>query len=75
MSTSTGLVDTEAAIGRLMRFLAVEGTTGNERAVGREVVAALTEAGVPRKAIRFDNANERIPLPTQTGNLIVSSSQ
>src|SRR5213078_283668 len=32
----------------------------------------LTEVGVPRRAIRFDTAHERIPLPTQTGNLIVT---
>ncbi|MEM7747002.1 MAG: M20/M25/M40 family metallo-hydrolase [Pseudomonadota bacterium] len=64
-------IDNEQAIERLMRFLAVEGVTGQERAIGAELVAALREAGVPRKAIRFDNANEKIPLPTQTGNLIV----
>src|SRR5438105_8215088 len=61
----------EAAINRLMRFLAVEGVTGEEKAIGKEVVAALLEAGVPRKAITFDHAHEHIPLPTQTGNLIV----
>src|SRR3974377_828223 len=60
------------AIERLMRFLSVEGVTGHERAIGREVVKALREAGVPANAIRFDNANERIPLPTETGNLIVT---
>jgi tripeptide aminopeptidase len=65
-------VDVEAATDRLMRFLAVEGVTGREKAIGREVVRALGEAGVPRKAIRFDAANERIPLPTETGNLIVT---
>ena len=27
---------------------------------------------MPEKAIRFDRANDRIPLPTQTGNLIVT---
>jgi tripeptide aminopeptidase len=66
------LLDSEAAIGTLMRFLAIEGVTGQERAIGKEVVAALVEAGVPKKAIRFDTANERIPLPTETGNLIVT---
>jgi tripeptide aminopeptidase len=72
MAVSDGLVDTKAAIALLMRFLAVEGITGRERAIGREVVAALIEAGVPRKAIHFDKANESIPLPTETGNLIVT---
>jgi tripeptide aminopeptidase len=36
------------------------------------VVGALRSTGVPAAAIRFDSAHERIPLPTQTGNLIVS---
>ena len=64
-------VDTEAAVGRLMRFLAVEGVTGREAMIGKELVAALKEAGVPARAIRFDDAHTRIPLPTETGNLIV----
>jgi tripeptide aminopeptidase len=64
--------DEKAAVERVMRFLAVEGVTGKEQAIGREVVKALREAGVPAGAIRFDDANERIPLPTQTGNLIVT---
>src|SRR5205823_6976647 len=65
-------IDAEAAIGRLLRFLAVEGVTGREAAIGREVVKALVEVGVPRKAIHFDRVNEQIPLPTETGNLIVT---
>jgi tripeptide aminopeptidase len=64
--------DDERAIERLLRFLAVEGTTGHEKAVGAEVTSALVEAGVPRRAIRLDDANQRIPLPTETGNLIVT---
>jgi tripeptide aminopeptidase len=64
--------DAEQAIMLLMRFLAVEGITGEEKAIGREVVAALLEGGVPKKAIHFDRANKKIPLPTQTGNLIVT---
>lgn len=66
------LIDRDVAIQRLMRFLAVEGTTGNEAAIAAEVTAALAEAGVPRTAIRLDDANKRIPLPTQTGNLLVN---
>ena len=65
-------VDTEPAIARLLRFLSIEGITGQEQAIGREVVKALVEAGVPRKAFHFDKAHEQIPLPTQTGNLIVT---
>jgi tripeptide aminopeptidase len=71
MTANDLTVDRELAIGRLMRFLAVEGITGQEEAIGAEVVKALLEAGVPRSALRFDQARKRIPVPTQTGNLIV----
>jgi len=64
--------DENAAIERLQRFLAVEGITGQEKAIARAVVGELESVGVPRRAIRHDSANERIPLPTQTGNLIVT---
>jgi tripeptide aminopeptidase len=64
-------VDTTAATDRLMRFLAVEGVTGKEAAIGRELHAGLRESGVPDDAIRLDDANTRIPVPTETGNLIV----
>jgi tripeptide aminopeptidase len=62
--------DTNAAIDRLMRFLSIEGVTGKEKAIAADVAKALREVGVPAGAIRYDTANERIPLPTQTGNLI-----
>ena len=65
-------LDADRAIARLMRFLAVEGITGQEKAIAAEVVKALKEDGVPAKAIRYDDANQRIPLLTQTGNLIVT---
>jgi tripeptide aminopeptidase len=64
--------DESKAVARLMRFLSVEGITGHEAAIGREVVAELVESGVSRRHIRFDDANRKIPLPTETGNLIVS---
>jgi len=64
-------VDTEVAIERLLRLLAVEGVTGREAKIGKELVGALKEAGVPARSIRFDDAHTRIPLPTETGNLIV----
>lgn len=64
--------DQDAAVDRLMRFLAVEGVTGREKAIAREVARSLEDMGVPRRAIRHDTAHERIPLPTETGNLIVS---
>jgi tripeptide aminopeptidase len=64
-------VDIDAATRRLMRFLAIEGVTGREALIGKELVAALKQSGVPARHIRFDDAHTRIPLPTQTGNLIV----
>jgi tripeptide aminopeptidase len=64
--------DHDAAVARLMRFLGIEGITGQEEAIGKQVVRELVGVGIPRKAIHFDGANERIPLPTQTGNLIVT---
>jgi tripeptide aminopeptidase len=72
MSVSDLGFDAERAIARLMRFLAVEGITGQEEAIGKEVVKSLVEAGIPRRAMTFDKAHEQIPLPTQTGNLIVT---
>jgi tripeptide aminopeptidase len=65
-------VNADEAVDRLLRLLAVEGVTGREKAVGQAVVRELVEAGVPRARIRFDRANEQIPLPTETGNLIVT---
>jgi tripeptide aminopeptidase len=64
-------LDHEAAVTRLVRFLAVEGITGQEEAIAREAVQALNEIGVPQDHVWFDKAHEKIPLPTQTGNLIV----
>ena len=64
-------IDVKTATDRLMRFLAVEGVTGKEAAIGRELSAALQESGVPATAIRLDDANTRIPVPTETGNLVV----
>jgi tripeptide aminopeptidase len=71
MSTNTLPVDVKAAEEHLMKFLSVEGITGQEAAIAVAVSDELKKVGVPASAIRFDDANKRIPLPTQTGNLIV----
>jgi tripeptide aminopeptidase len=63
--------DKERAIRLLLQLLSVPGITGHEKTIGQAVVRALTDAGVPRRAIHFDNAHSRIPLPTEIGNLIV----
>ncbi len=71
MSSTAPPVDVKAAEDHLMRFLSVEGVTGQEAAIAAAVSDELKKVGVPASAIRFDTANKRIPLPTQTGNLIV----
>ena len=62
--------DTDAAVQRLMRFLAVNAITGHETAIGKELVTALKEVGIPARDITFDDAHTRIPEPTPIGNLI-----
>ncbi len=64
-------LDVASAEAHLMRFLSVEGVTGYEGNIAAAVTDALKAIGVPASAIRFDDANTRIPLPTETGNLIV----
>ena len=64
-------LDESAAEAHLMNFLTVEGITGEEKAIAEAVADALQKVGVPAAAIRFDNVHKKIPLPTQTGNLIV----
>lgn len=71
MSTTSIPLDVAAAEEHLMQFLSVEGVTGQEANIAAAVSDALRKIGVPASAIRFDDANTRIPLPTQTGNLIV----
>jgi tripeptide aminopeptidase len=71
MSSTTLPVDVKTAEDHLMRFLAVDGLSGQEKAIGAAVIDELKKVGVPASAIRFDKVNERIPAPTQTGNLFV----
>lgn len=71
MISSAIPLDIAAAEDHLMRFLSVEGVTGHEAKIAEAVSDALKKAGVPASAIRFDEANKRIPVPTETGNLIV----
>jgi tripeptide aminopeptidase len=64
------MIDKTPAVDLLMRLLAVEGVTGQEKNIGREIAATLKQAGVPTRLIKHDDAHTRIPVPTQTGNLI-----
>src|SRR5262245_6595646 len=65
-------VDSEKVIERLMRYLRIEGTTGNEAAIGAEIFRELKELGVRLKDRKIDTAFQRIPLKCQTGNHIVT---
>jgi tripeptide aminopeptidase len=71
MSSSAIPLDVAVAEDHLLRFLSVEGVTGREAQIAAAVSEALQKAGVPASAIRFDEVNKRIPVPTETGNLIV----
>jgi len=71
MSSSPPPLDVKAAEDHLMKFLKVEGVTGMEAAIAAAVTDELKAVGVPASAIRFDTVHQRIPLPTQTGNLLV----
>jgi tripeptide aminopeptidase len=71
MNTAS-LLDVAAAEERLMRYLSVESVTGREAAIAAAIIDDLHSLGVPASDIRFDSANERISLPTETGNLIVT---
>ena len=64
-------VNVKAAESHLMRFLSVDGVTGEEAAIAAAVSDELKKVSVPASAIRFDDANKRIKIPTQTGNLLV----
>lgn len=70
MSNATIPLDTQYAEELLMKFLKVEGVTGKEKAIGEAVSDELKKAGVAANAIRFDTVNKRIPVPTETGNLL-----
>ena len=61
----------ENALNDLLKFLFIEGVTGNEKKIALEVKKTLIKAKIPEEYIFFDNANKKIPLPTETGNLIV----
>jgi tripeptide aminopeptidase len=71
MTGDSNLVDENAAEAYLMRFLEIDSVTGHERAIAEAVVDSLQQAGVPASAIRHDSVHERIPVPTEVGNLIV----
>ena len=64
-------INNEENIRDLIEFLSTEGITGEEKKIAYAVKNKLINYGVPEEYIFFDNANKKIPLPTETGNLIV----
>ncbi len=71
MSSTTIPLDVKAAEEHLIKVLSVDGVTGEEKAIAAAVTEELKKVGVPASAIRFDQVDKKIPVPTQTGNLIV----
>jgi tripeptide aminopeptidase len=71
MTAASQHLDVAAAEDYLMRYLSIDGVTGQEEAIAHAIRDDLIAIGVPADAIRFDGVAAKIPLPTQTGNLIV----
>lgn len=71
MSLTADHVDADHAVELLLRLLAIDSVTGEEAAIAAACAEELRKVGVPASAIRHDRAHERIPLPTEVGNLIV----
>jgi len=65
-------LDVAAAEEHLMRFLAVEGLSGQEANIAAAVTDELIRVGVPASAIRHDHVHQKIDLPMQVGNLWVT---
>lgn len=66
-----GKLNEKKALSLLMEFLSIEGITGKEKLIAKAVEHSLISFGVPKKFIFFDNVKNKIPLSTETGNLIV----
>lgn len=64
-------LDVKSAEDRLMRYLAIEGVSGHEKAIAGAIADELKSLGVPASAIRHDEAHKHIDLPTEVGNLYV----
>jgi tripeptide aminopeptidase len=71
MANASQHLDVASAEAYLMRYLSIDGVTGQEEAIANAIRDDLIALGVPVSAIRFDGVAAKIPLPTQTGNLIV----
>ncbi|MCA3632212.1 MAG: M20/M25/M40 family metallo-hydrolase [Methylobacterium sp.] len=71
MSSAANNLDVASAENYLMRYLSIEGVTGQEAKIAAAISEDLQALGVPASDIHYDTAHKRIPVPTETGNLIV----
>jgi tripeptide aminopeptidase len=55
----------------VMEMMAIPGRSGEEAAIMDYIHGKLIEAGIPRSALSFDDANRRTPLGGQVGNLVL----
>lgn len=69
--TNTIPLDVKAAEDRLMRYLAIQGVSGHEKAIAHAIAEELKSLGVPASAIHHDEAHKHIEVPTEVGNLFV----
>lgn len=67
-----GKAQQQTAIGRVMKVMAIPGKSGEELAVAQYIRAELESVGVKPTQITTDNANRKTPLPSKTGNLILT---
>jgi tripeptide aminopeptidase len=70
LSANSSISDSEA-LALVMEMMAIPGRSGDEAAVMDYIRGKLIEAGVPRSAIAFDDANRRTPIGGQVGNLVL----
>jgi tripeptide aminopeptidase len=70
-TTSSPEPDLKAALDLAMQLMAIEGTSGHERGVHDFISRKLVEAGLPRSAMRTDNAHRHTPIKGEIGNLVV----
>ncbi|HLA85199.1 MAG TPA: M20/M25/M40 family metallo-hydrolase, partial [Thermoguttaceae bacterium] len=54
----------------LLELLSIAGPSGEEKAVAEYVTNRLVAAGVPRSAVKADQAHRHTPKPGQVGNLV-----
>jgi len=69
LNANNAISDTEA-LALVIEMMAIPGRSGEEAAVMDYILGKLIEAGVPRSALSFDDANRRTPLGGQVGNLV-----